>query len=301
MSRGDGARASWKDYGMKRYLFGLGLALVLSWGAFAADATVGAWWWHGPDAADPAAYTPKLDFLVAQGVTEIYFGVDSKTSDAVVMDFVRAVRKRGLTVQWLSGDVSWIWPGALGFDEICHRFVRYQRTAPEEAKFDALHLDVEPHQDAKLSDARKWQLYADFVCRATARVHRAGEKIEWDIPFWLDNFKVAYDHRTEVPLLEVVMGLSDGVTLMSYRDKAETILDLGKTELELAQKHNCRVVFGVETGQTGEGDFVSFFEEGKSKLKVELAKVKTALAEARVRAGVGVAVHHVGSWMKLRD
>ncbi len=267
--------------------------------ARAEEVTSAAWWWHGADAESPEAWTPKLDFIVASGIKEIYFGVESKMSDEKIAAFVRAVRKRGITVQWLSGDVSWIWPGSLGFDEVCRRFVRYQRKAPADAKFDALHLDVEPHQDGKLSDARKWQLYADFVCRATALVHRAGEKIEWDIPFWLDQFKVEYDHRTDVPLLEVVMSRSDGVTLMSYRDKAENVLDLGKMELELAKKYPCRVTFGVETGVTGEGDFVSFAEEGHSVMMGELKKLREELKKISTVKGKGVAVHHIGSWMKF--
>ena len=283
---------------MCKILVGI-VAMTVSSFAGASEIPLASWWWHGQDAADPAAYAPKLDFLVANGVSEIYFCVDIKMGDEPVVEFVRAVRKRGLTVQWLSGDVSWIWPGSLGFDEICRRFVRYQRQAPADAKFDALHLDVEPHQDTKLSDARKWQLYADFVCRAAARVHRAGEKIEWDIPFWLDNLKVDYDHRTGVPLLEVVMGLSDGVTLMSYRDRAETIPSLGMMELELAKKYDCRVVFGAETGKTGEGNFVSFAEEGSSFMRGELDKLRAELQKIPTRKGKGVAVHHVGSWMKL--
>lgn len=283
---------------MRQMLVGAVAAVGLTF-VHAEEVPLASWWWHGQDAADPAAYTPKLDFLVASGVSEIYFGVDSRTGDETVMAFVRAVRKRGIAVQWLSGDVSWIWPGSLGFDEVCRRFVRYQRKAPADAKFDALHLDVEPHQDAKLSDARKWQLYADFVCRAAALVHRAGEKIEWDIPFWLDNLKVDYDHRAGVPLLEVVMGLSDGVTLMSYRDRAEAMLELGKTELDLAGKYNCRVVFGAETGKTGEGDFVSFAEEGAAFMRGELDKLRTELKKIPTLKGKGVAVHHVGGWMKL--
>lgn len=275
------------------------VAAVCSSLVWADEVPLASWWWHGQDAADPAAYGPKLDFLVANGVSEIYFGVDSKTSDETVAAFVRVVRKRGITVQWLSGDVSWIWPGSLGFDEVCRRFVRYQRRAPADARFDALHLDVEPHQDAKLPDARKWQLYADFVCRAAALVHRAGEKIEWDVPFWLDNLEVDYDHRAGVPLLEVVMGLSDGVTLMSYRDKAEAMLELGQRELELAGKYRCRVVFGAETGKTGEGDFVSFAEEGAAFMRGELDRLRAALKAKPTLKGKGVAVHHVGSWMKL--
>ena len=108
--------------------------------------------------------------------------------------------------------------------ETLDAYLSYQKRAAQNERFYALHLDVEPHQDRKLSDERKWQLYADFVLRAAADVHAAGEKIEWDIPFWLDGIRVAFGERKDVSLLEVVMGASDCVALMSYRDTAEAIL-----------------------------------------------------------------------------
>ena len=262
---------------------------------------VGTWWWDGRLAVSPDESTRRLDFLSAHGVTEIYLCLPHDVPEADVAKFIRAAAAKRIRVAYLSGDVSWIEPGSLGFDEIFAHYMRYQRSAPEDARFFALHLDVEPHQNTKLPDERKWQLYADFVARAAARVHRAGEKIEWDIPFWLDDFKVWRGEQQDASLLELLMDVSDGVTLMSYRDTASAVLDVGKNEIALAKGRKCRVLLGTETGQTSEGNHVSFYEEGKAVLDKELGKIKKALVGEMIPGGSGVAVHHVGSWMSLKD
>lgn len=264
-----------------------------------AKATKGVWWWHGPDAVNTARAAKRLRFLSAHGVDEIYFCADLAKYGKETRAFVKAAGRKGMRVALLAGDVSWIYPGNRGFAETLEAYLSYQRSAAPNERFYALHLDVEPHQDAKLSDARKWQLYADFVLRAAADVHAAGEKIEWDIPFWLDGIRVSYGHRTEVPLLEVVMGCSDAVALMSYRDTAAAILDISSTEIAMAKNRNIRVILGAETGETGEGGFVTFYEEGAKVMGRELAAVMKKLTAEKIPAGCGVAVHHLGSWEKL--
>ena len=276
------------------------LAVVFSAGAVSAQTSKGVWWWRGEDAANPAEAARRMEFLKKHAVTEIYFCTDLKEERrADVRRFVKAARGHGMRVALLSGDVSWIRPGNRGFAETLARYLAYQKAAAPGEKFYAIHLDVEPHQDSKLSDARKWQLYADFVLRAAADVHAAGEKIEWDIPFWLDDKKVAYGDREDAPLLDVLTESSDCITLMSYRDTAAAMLDVSKTEIELAKTRKVRVVLGAETGATGEGSAVTYFEEGAMKMDAELAKVVAALEAANVPAGAGIAIHHLGSWEKL--
>lgn len=110
---------------------------------------------------------------------------------------------------------------------------------------------------------------------------------------------MAYGERTDAPLLDVLTENSDCITLMSYRDTAEAMLDVSKTEIAMATARNVRVVLGAETGETGEGSIVTYFEEGSAKMDAELAKVSAALDTAKVPAGAGIAVHHLGSWEKL--
>lgn len=276
------------------------LAVVFSAGAVSAQTSKGVWWWRGEDAARPDESSRRMEFLKKHAVTEIYFCANLKQErHADIRRFVKAARGKGMRVACLNGDVSWIRPGNRGFAETLALYLAYQRSAAPDEKFYALHLDVEPHQDGKLSDARKWQLYADFVLHAAADVHAAGEKIEWDIPFWLDDKRVAYGDREDAPLLDVLTENSDCITLMSYRDTAAAMLDVSKTEIGMAAKGKVRVVLGAETGETGEGSIVTFFEEGAAKMDAELAKVTEALEAAKVPSGAGIAVHHLGSWEKL--
>lgn len=275
------------------------LAVAFSAGTASAQTSKGVWWWRGEDVANPSVAAKRLDFIAKHGVGEIYFCVDLRKYHKETRSFVKAAGAKGVRVALLAGDVSWIRPGNRGFAETLVAYRSYQRHAAPGEKFYALHLDVEPHQDAKLSDVRKWQLYADFVLRAAADVHAAGEKIEWDIPFWLDDKRVAYGDREDAPLLDVLTENSDCITLMSYRDTAEAMLDVSKTEIEMAKARNVRVVLGAETGETGEGSIVTFFEEGAVKMDAELAKVSEALEAAKVPSGAGIAIHHLGGWEKL--
>ncbi len=270
-----------------------------SFAGTAKGVSKGVWWWNGPDAANQSVALKRLDFLSARGVSEVYFCVDLRKFAKETRWFVKAANAKGMRVALLAGDVSWIRPGSRGFAETLAVYRAYQRRVAADERFYAVHFDVEPHQDSKLTDERKWQLYADFVLRAASDVHAIGEKIEWDIPFWLDNIKVAYGDRVDAPLLEVVMDCSDCVTLMSYRDTSEAMLDVAKTELAMAASRNIRVVLGAETGETGEGSIVTYYEEGADKMDAELAKVCGALESANVPGGTGIAIHHLGSWEKL--
>ena len=260
----------------------------------------GVWWWRGGDALEPTDVARRMDFLKRHSVTEIYFSAGPKEHrHEDIRRFVKAASARGMRVACLCGDVSWIRPDNRGFAETLRSFLDYQKSAAPDEKFYALHLDVEPHQDRKLSEASKWQLYADFVLRAAAAVHAAGEKIEWDIPFWLDNKRVSYRGRRDVPLLEVVMDNADCVTLMSYRDTAQAMLGVSSTEIAMASRRKVRIVLGANTGESGEGSLVTYFEEGVGRMEAELARVAATLRTARLPDGSGVAIHHLASWMKL--
>lgn len=277
-------------------------ALLTLAGAAASHESVGVWWWNGRQIDDAAAYGRRLDFLCTNHVTEIYFCAELTSPADRLTAFVRAAAERGMRVAWLAGDVSWIFPENDGFERTLERFIAYRRSAPPDAQLFALHLDVEPHQDAKLADGRKWQLYADFVVRATRMAHRAGVKIEWDIPFWLDDIRVAYGHDADVPLLDVIMRNSDGVALMSYRDTAQAMLDVSRTEIRKAASFpNCRVILGAETGESSETEIVTYFEEGRAAMAKELAIVQKRLAAENIPAGHGIAIHHVGGWLSLKD
>lgn len=98
------------------------------------------------------------------------------------------------------------------------------------------------------------------------------------------------------------MSNSDGVALMSYRDTAQAMLDVSWTEIgKAASFPNCRVILGAETGESSETGIVTYFEEGRAAMAKELAIVRKRLAAENIPAGHGIAIHHVGGWMSLKD
>ncbi|MCQ2433438.1 MAG: hypothetical protein MJ175_12625, partial [Clostridia bacterium] len=230
----------------------------------------GVWWWHAALAEDPAEGAKALESLKDNGITEIYFHA-GRMADTDIQSFIRSAAERGIWVAWLAGDARWILDGNSGGDEQVETYLDYQKNAPENLRFYALHLDVEPHQLAEFREDRAstLQLYSEFVTRIGSAIHEAGEKIEWDIPFWLDDDVVTLPDGSSSGLLDVLAQNSDTLTLMSYRDTAEAILDVSKTEIGIGKTCGCKIICGVET-YSEEGDFVSFMEEGKTIMYEEL-------------------------------
>ncbi len=262
----------------------------------AGGGSIGSWWWNNSQIRNDATCTKYLQFLQDNQVTEVYASLGGMKAQQIT-EFVRKAAGYGIRVAWLSGDASWIESGSTG---IVDDYLAYQSSAPADARLYALHLDVEPHQlDLFREDrARAMQLFADFIGKVAAQLHAAGEVIEWDIPFWLEDDTVTVDGES-VKLLTHLARVSDTLCLMSYRDKASQILGVSKEEIAAGETYGCKIICGVET-YSKEGNAVSFMEEGKTVMYRELETVYTTLKTKSLTA-YGVAIHHVDKWYKLKN
>lgn len=225
--------------------------------------TLAVWWWDARILKKPKEKQSYLDFLEKNSVNTIYLCFPSFPQEEME-DFVRLAGQKGMGVCLLSGDSSFINKGSEGAQAVVDEFLTYQSSAPEDARFEALHLDVEPHQRQDFGENRQeiLQLYAEYVERTARQIRGAGEKLEWDVPFWFDDFYVTNSAGEEQALLSLLCDNADTLCLMSYRDTAEEILGVSEKEIALCAEKGCKVICGVETHST-EGDHVSFMEEGK--------------------------------------
>ena len=101
-------------------------------------------------------------------------------------------------------------------------------------------------------------------------------------------------------LVESVLGTTDGIVVMAYRDHAagvDGIIDLSSTEAALAASMGREFVIGVETGAVSPGK-VTFAEEGEAIMERELLLVGSAFGSNPGFAGF--AIHHYGSYRTLR-
>ena len=259
--------------------------------------SLGVWWWYNNTATNTSSRDERLNFLQSNHVTEIYLWADGMTN-AQIATFIRAAASHGMRVAWLSGDVTWIDSGSSGFDNFYNKYNAYQAQAASDAKFYAMHLDVEPHQRGNTQE--NWQKYADLFVRACTKAHNAGHTIEWDIPYWLEGKKVT-SSGSSVTLLNLLAQNADTLCLMSYRDTAKGILSASEQEIPLGTTYNCKIVLGVET-YSEEGDQVSFMEEGKAAMYSALQSVLTTLSQkTTLGAGYGCAIHQIEVWYNLKD
>ncbi len=267
----------------------------------------GVWWWdigqiHGETGEQ------YLCFLEKNGVTEIYLCVDGmrmsggSASYAEVRNFVRRAGGLGIRVAALTGEISWIDPENNGFQGFVDRLTEYQGTVSADEQFYAMHLDVEPHQHGSFSSDRGFvmQRFADFILeRAAPAARKAGLLLEWDIPFWLED-TVADANGTSTDLLELMAKTCDTLVVMAYRDTADGMYGISVEEIAAARKYGCKIVLGAESSSS-EGEQVSFKEEGKAAMAVELRNLEKRLSADFPDGNYGLAVHHLTSWYLLKD
>jgi len=94
--------------------------------------------------------TALLESCRTANLNEVYLSVGSVLSHPRLPELVAALRARGIRVEALVGDATWY--------QLEHRseltaavdsVAAYNATAPENARFVAIHFDVEPHQLAE--------------------------------------------------------------------------------------------------------------------------------------------------------
>lgn len=177
-----------------------------------AEPVVSTFWLDGNSVTNEVLCEARLAEMQTNAVTDVYcrFGQAEKAEN--IRRFVLAAAKHGIRVSWFfEGKPSWIMPGDLGFDHAFWAYRRYQNQAKEGEALYAMRLGVDPTPDEALSEARKWQLYADFAVRAYVTANHQSYRLEWEAPPRADEIKVDYGHDTGVSLLEVLRKNSDGV------------------------------------------------------------------------------------------
>lgn len=243
----------------------------------------GVWWW------DNRLDDTYLDFAEENGVNEIYYYTSSFTEKT--SDFISKANSKGIKVYWLTGRYQWI-EDMSGLTELLDQYSAFQRQGG--STFAGIHFDIEPHQHPQFEERRE-ELLSDFVnLVCDIRDSQPEEFIEYDIPVWLDD-KVTLNGATK-PVYAHIIDIASRVTLMSYRDSCQSIYDCAEDEIAYAKSVGKRLNLGVETGQSDEGGFITFYEEGAQFMYSQLEELKKL-----VPADFGTAIHHIKSWRELKD
>lgn len=242
-----------------------------------------------------------LVFLQQKKVSTVFVQIDSDIPRTKYHAFLTGAHKANIKVFALDGAPNWgNTTGAKAKNKFKNWLANYQKTAPATAKFDGIHVDIEPYglPEWETKRAATVRGFQNVLTELAAFSKTQKLQFEADIPFWFD--EITYNNPTygKGNLAEWTIKNTDGVALMSYRDTAQAIIDISSKEMAWGKTYGKKVRVGVETMESKEFPFISFHEEGEQAMERALVDVNTAFSDYSSFAGVSV--HHVGSWMNLR-
>lgn len=284
-----------------------------------ADGTeFGVWWWNVNDGENTTTRDKYLNFLQKNNVSEIYYYgyyyLDKKSSRATLHKFVSAANAKGMAVSLIYDDNDTIMSSQTGVQSICAELKTYMNEYPDDI-MAGFHFDCEHETVDKFAQ----NLVKQFPYAAAE-----GIRISMDVncemnlkSITINSFEFndlnGQKHTVQSytgNIYEQITHFADTICLMSYKDTAEAIWNLGANAYAAAVKNNCKVVWGIETGDYSSGKpphnatFNSpndeFAQETKEIAYTELGTIYFELSERLQGTKYGIAIHQHEDWYNLQ-
>lgn len=241
-----------------------------------------------------------LTFLESKQINKVYLQIDATISKPIYQNFIEIAHSKGIQVAALDGDAHWTTKESThSLDQFLKWLEQYQKESTDAQQFRGIHLDIEPYT-TPLWDKNRMKAIENFqqlVLQAKEKAHQLSIPLELDIAFWYDEVKYHTKYGRGV-LSNWTINNSDSVTIMAYRDYSNGIIRSVKHEIAYAKRVGKKVVIGVETMKSAEGNRVSFFEEGEEYLNTHLKNVHSYYSNRQ--SFNGIAIHHLESWMEMK-
>lgn len=272
--------------------------------------------WWGVAFAGQAAVQPKatyiwdrdqitantdsiFTFMKQNQANMIFLQRHPGVSTAAYEKFIQTATANGINVYALDGAADWVGPEGPKlqkgfFDWLQH----YQQSAPADARFKGVHLDLEPYMNKlwKADYQLAVQNYQDCLDYSEQQARALNLTLNVDIPAWLylQTYATWYGSGN---LAQWVINHVDGVTIMAYKNKADAIIKYADTEIFLANQAGKPAMIAVETQKSLEGPNVSFYGMGSTYLNQQLSQVE---AQLKVNSCYyGLAIHYLPTWMAM--
>ncbi|MFK0521048.1 hypothetical protein ACINKY_02480 [Paenibacillus illinoisensis] len=240
-----------------------------------------------------------LKFAVDHDINTIYLQINRDVKIPYYTDFIRKARAYNIAVDVMDGRAAW---GLTESREQIASFLdwieAYQDSVEPNEKFAGIHLDIEPHvhpewKTNQASVITQWQGNVQYIVDRAALMNMP---VAADLPFWLDNYKIP---GSTMAVSSWMIRKFDSITIMAYRDTAAAIYNVAKDELAEASQLGKTISIAVETKQSKEGDFITFYEEGSAYMESQLKLVEKLAAEHS--SFKGFSIHEYTSWKTLKE
>jgi len=278
-------------------------------------------WESAPIIRDASEQRAFFEFCQKHGVNVVAMqiatrgtGPDRQLAErAAWTAFLTEAHRRRMRVHALDGDPEYAHASQHAtLLSIVNAVVAYNASVVPAARFDGVHLDIEPYLlPAWKNPATREPLLVEYLelnHEAAARVHAAGLLYGVDIPFWwhasdevLGGEPVSMVRfRGERKLaLEHLLGFVDNIGIMAYRNVAagaDGIISLALDTIQRVERtRTVRAFVGIETEKVGAGvpSKVTFAGKTMRDMREEIRAAETVLA--RYSSFLGIAVHRYGT------
>lgn len=248
----------------------------------------GTWLWNTKSIINEGEDIIK--FMKNNEFNELYLQINMDVKKEIYNKFIENACKNGIRVYALDGKPEWIFKeNKKELDRFFSWVKNYNENSLQEEKFIGIHLDVEPYTLPEW-DTKKAVLvgnYKDFILYSLREIRKLKLPYAVDIPFWFDVISFGKEN-----LAQWVISRVDEINIMAYKDKAYgegNIIDICKNEVQLCKRYNKKLKISVEIGETEEGDYSTFYQEGSKLMMKELGKVNYYYKE--LGYNVGFAIH----------
>ena len=240
-----------------------------------------------------------INFLVVNNVKVLYLQIDYTLKKEFYNSFIEKANAKNIAVQALDGSANWVnVDGAKYRIKFFDWLTTYQQSSLEAQRFQGVHLDVEPYLNSRYAKSRNsvFEMYQEFLLMSKSSSAKLNLEFSIDIPFWFH--EIAYKNKYgKGNVAEWIFKNIKAVTIMAYRDTATGIINVSQSEMNLCAKYDVKATIAVETGKSAEGNFVTFYEEGKTNMYNQLNTVSNNYIQNS--AFDGVAIHYLNSWMAM--
>lgn len=273
------------------------------------------WYWKGSKAAlygiddDTEKQNEFLDAMEFYGITEIYYSIGANKlvkSKDMVASFVKNAYARNMKVYLLTGEKTWLYEDSYqtAIYNIFDKVEEYNSLVDYDARLAGVSYDVEVWTNSefnwKNNDAARCQ-QVKFIETAQKYAESKNLSVSYCLPFWIIQYDYTDDDGVTRNVYDSITQIANDTILMVYRDSAGAVERL-VTEVQnnaensvfyYIEKNDCNLEIAVQTAETTEGDYVTFYEEEKENpgyVTTEIATIKSDLEAYKYRTTF--AIHH---------
>ena len=240
-----------------------------------------------------------ISFLVENNVKVLYLQVDYTLKNEYYNSFINKASEKNIMVEALDGSANWVSiDGAKYRTKFFDWLTAYQQSSLLTQRFQGVHLDVEPYLNSRYAKNPNsvFEKYQEFLLMSKGSCAELNLDFSIDIPFWFH--EISYKNKYgKGNVAEWIFKNIKAVTIMAYRDTATGVINVSQRQMDLCAEYNVKATIAVETGKSGEGNFVTFYEEGKTAMYNQLNIVSDNYIQNS--AFDGVAIHYLNSWMAM--